>query len=132
METIKITNRATLPILQRFTAAYKLWYGILPNVSKMSRYTLGEKVDGLFLEIMELLYVASFLPKEQKSPYLQEAIGKLDMLKFFLQLGWEIKVLDNTKYVALSEPLDEVGRMLGGWLRQVTLPPEKSSRAAVK
>ncbi len=45
------------------------------------------------------------------------------MLKFFLQLGWEIKVLDNSKYVALSEPLDEVGRMLGGWLRQVTLPP---------
>lgn len=87
METIKITNRATLPILQKFTAAYKLWYGILPNVSKMSRYTLGEKVDGLFLEIMELLYVASFLPKEQKSPYLQEAVGKLDMLKFFLQLG---------------------------------------------
>jgi hypothetical protein len=81
---------------------------------------------------MELLYVASFLPKEQKSPYLQEAVGKLDMLKFFLQLGWEIKVLDNSKYVALSEPLDEVGRMLGGWLRQVTLPPENNSRAAVK
>ncbi len=56
----------------------------------------------------------------------------VDMLKFFLQLGWEIKVLDNSKYVALSEPLDEVGRMLGGWLRQVTLPPENNSRAAVK
>ncbi len=34
--------------------------------------------------------------------------------------------------IALSEPLDEVGRMLGGWLRQVTLPPENNSRAAVK
>lgn len=132
METIKITNRTTLPILQRLTATYKLWYGILPNISKMSRYTLGEKVDGLFLEIMELFYLASFLPREQKSQHLEEAVGKLDLLKFFIQLGWEIKMLDNAKYVALSEPLDEVGRMLGGWLRQMALPPGSGSRAAAK
>lgn len=36
-----------------------------------------------------------------------------------LQIAWEIKALDNKKYIALSEHLNEVGRMLGGWNKQV-------------
>ena len=31
---------------------------------------------------------------------------------------WELKDLDDKKYVSISEPLNEVGRMLGGWLRK--------------
>jgi len=37
------------------------------------------------------------------------------VLKFFLQIAWEIKALENKKYIALSEKLNEVGKMLGGW-----------------
>jgi len=42
-------------------------------------------------------------------------ITKLDSLKFFLQLAWENKCLANNKYTELSEQLNEIGRMLGGW-----------------
>ena len=31
---------------------------------------------------------------------------------------WEIKCLDNKKYITLSLKLDEVGKMLGGWQGQ--------------
>jgi hypothetical protein len=48
------------------------------------------------------------------------AIGKSDLLKFFLQLGWEQKVLDAKTYGALIVLLDEVGRMLGGWKRSLS------------
>lgn len=33
---------------------------------------------------------------------------------------WETKSLDNKKYIALSEKIDEIGRMLGGWNGQLT------------
>lgn len=131
IDTTKIPNRATLPIIQRLTAVYKLWHEIMPSLPKTSRYTLGEKLDGLLLEIMDLMYTASFLPREQKPQYLQKAVGKLDLLKFFIQLLWEIKSLDNKHFVALSEPLEEIGRMLGGWIRQITAPPG-NSRAGMK
>jgi len=126
-DVTKIPNRATLPVLKRLTTAYRLWHEIMPTITKTSRYTLGERVDRLFLEIMEYMYIASFLPKEQKLPYLQQAVGKLDLLKFFLQLSWEIKVLDNKKYIALTEPLEETGRMLGGWTKQVATAPKETS-----
>jgi hypothetical protein len=33
---------------------------------------------------------------------------------------WETKSLDNKKYIALSEKIGEIGKMLGGWNGQLT------------
>jgi len=59
------------------------------------------------------------MAKEQKRIILQKAANKLDLLKFFTQISWEIKSLDNKKYITLSELLNEIGKMLGGWNRQL-------------
>jgi ribosomal protein S18 len=69
--------------------------------------------------MVELLFTASYLGKEQKLPYLQKAGGKLDLLKFFLQIAWELKYIDNKKYIILSEHLSETGKMLGGWIKGI-------------
>jgi len=131
MNSNNIPNRATLPILKQLIAIYKMWHEIMPSLAKTSRYTLGEKIDNFFLAVIELVHTASFLSKEQKQPYLQNAAVKIDLLKFFLQITWEIRAIDTKKYITLSELLDEIGRMLGGWIRQLTVPPG-SSRAAMK
>ena len=98
---------------------YKLWQEYRDNLAKKYRFTLGGKIDTLFIEIIELLYTASYLSKQEKLPYLQKAIKRLDVLKFFFQVAWEIKALNNKKYIAISEQLNEIGRMLGGWLRGI-------------
>ena len=94
---------------------YKLWYEYLGHYPKNARYTLGSKVDGFFIDTIELIFLAGSVNKEKKLPYIERASSKFDLLKLFLQISWEVKVLDNKKYVALSEPLNEIGRMLGGW-----------------
>jgi len=74
----------------------------------------------LFIEIIEAVATASFLSRQEKLPYVRRGIQKLDALKILLMILWEIKALDNKKYSILSEPLDEIGRMLGGWNGQLT------------
>ena len=111
------TQASVLPIIQRLIAAYKLWDEFRNHFPKKSRYTLGVKIDSLFLDTLELLFVASYLVKGQKLPRLQRANGKLDLVKFFLQIAWELRAIDNGKYIALSEQLTEIGRMLGGWIK---------------
>lgn len=96
-----------------------MWHEFIQHFPQKSRYTLGAKIDSLFLEILELAFTASYLNKQEKLPFIRKTAAKLDVLKFFLQLAWEIKVLDNKKYIALSEQLNEIGRMTGGWIRQV-------------
>ena len=108
-----------MPIIQHLVATYKVWHEFLPHVPKDSRYTLGAKIDALLVETLEAVFVASYLGKDKKLPYVQKAAAKLDLGKFFLQILWEIKALDNKKYIALSENLDQIGRMLGGWMRQL-------------
>ncbi|MBI1956994.1 MAG: diversity-generating retroelement protein Avd [Candidatus Niyogibacteria bacterium] len=114
-----------MPILQKFISAYKLWNEFVTHFPKKSRYTLGEKIDSLFVDTIELLFTAGYLSKEQKLPYLQRANGKLDLLKFFLQIAWELKAIDNKKYIALSKQLDEIGKMLGGWMRGIQKTPPR-------
>ncbi len=46
---------------------------------------------------------------------LGKTIAKLDNLKFFMQLGWESKLIPTDKYSLVSGELEEIGRMLGGW-----------------
>jgi hypothetical protein len=94
---------------------YKLWHEYRNNFPKKSRYTLGDKIDLLFLQTLELLFIASYQSKEKKLITLEMAVKKLDLLKFLLRISWELKVLDNQKFITLSEKLQEIGRMLGGW-----------------
>ena len=92
----------------------------MPHIPKNSRYTLGEKIDELFLATIENTFIASYLKRGGKIPLLTKITLKLDLLKFFLQLLWEIKSLDNKKYILLSKQLNEIGRMLGGWQKHFT------------
>ncbi|MFH1049230.1 MAG: four helix bundle protein [Patescibacteria group bacterium] len=108
----------SISIIQKFLAVYKIWNEYRNHLPKKSRHTIGTKIDSLFLDTIELFFIASYLSKQEKIIYLRKASGKLDLLKFFLQIAWEIKSLDNKKYIILSEHLGEIGQMLGGWMRQ--------------
>ncbi|MDO8493338.1 MAG: four helix bundle protein [bacterium] len=96
-------------------SVYKLWHRILEDFPKKSKYSLGSKIDLLFIEVLEAMYTASYLSKKEKIPFLQRAINKLDTLKFFLQVAWEVDSLDETKFMSLFEPLYNIGQLLGGW-----------------
>ena len=116
-------------ILQHLLQAYLLWQEFLNNFPKKSRYTLGAKIEQCFLDTLEAIFVASIQPREKKLPYLERAVIKFDTLKFFLQTAWESKALDNNKYVALSKPLEEIGRQLGGWYKNIlTQTPARRER----
>lgn len=113
------THRKLLPIVQSLVSAYKLWHEFVPHIAKTQRYSLGGKIDTYFIGVIEATIVAASLVKVEKIPYLVRAVAKLDLLKFFLYVAWDVKALDNNKYLALSEKLDEIGRQLGGWKRQL-------------
>ena len=117
-----------LPLLQKVKGAYLLWYGYYQALPKAHRHSLGQRVDALFVEIMEMIASASFLGRTEKLPYVRLAIRKVDTLKLLLMVLWETKSLDNKKYIALSVKVEEIGKMLGGWSGQIQKQnsPEKS------
>jgi len=108
-----------LPVIEHAVSVYKLWYEYRDHFPKKSRYTLGDRIDTIFIQLVELLWAAGYQGKDEKLPTIAAAIRKLDGLKFLLRIAWEIKILDSTKYASLSEPLFEIGKMLGGWRKGI-------------
>jgi len=106
-----------IPIFKKSYELYKTFYGYRNTVSKQDRYTLWQRCENLILDILENILWASQLPKKDKLPILEKASLKLNFLRVFLRLCKEIKTIDNKKYVLLQEIIDEIGRMLGGWIR---------------
>jgi len=106
--------------LHKIRTIYLLWFSVLKILPKTPRFTLGQRIDDLFVETIEMLATAAFLSREEKMPFVRTAIRKLDTIKILLSILWETKSLDNKKYIALSVPLEEIGRMAGGWYGQLT------------
>jgi four helix bundle protein len=108
-----------IPIFTKLYDFYKNLSQILTLFPKAKRYTLGQKIDNLTLEIFESSIAAGISSSEKKLPHLEKAIISLDLLKILLRLAKDIQCLDNKKYLQLQESLQEIGRMLGGWKRSV-------------
>lgn len=106
-------------MLEKLKSAYVLWHGYYQTIPKAHRYTLGSRIDTLFIETIEAIASATFLSKTEKQSWVRLAIRKLDTMKVLLMILWETKSLDTKKYTALSLPLEEVSRMLGGWNGQL-------------
>ena len=106
-------------MLEKLKSAYKLWHHYHELLPKTQKYSLGNRLDELLIESLEATATAAFLPKTEKIPWVRLAIRKMDTMKILLSILWETKSLDNKKYIALSEKIDEIGKQLGGWNGQL-------------
>ncbi len=106
-----------IPIFKKTYDLYKTFYEYRNLVPKLDRHTIWQKSEDLILGILEGILTASKLYKAAKAPVLENASVKLNLLRVFVRLMKEVKTIDNKKYAALEEMIDEIGRMLGGWIK---------------
>lgn len=52
-----------------------------------------------------------------KKPALERASARLERLRIYARLAYDLKVIGMKKYKALSKYVDEIGRMIGGWMK---------------
>jgi len=108
-----------VPLLQKSKDSYLLWHTYFKLIPKEHRFSLGVKIDSIFIEVIEIISGALYVNKEEKALYIKTVIRKTDTLKLLFLMLWETKSLDNKKYLMISKKIDEIGRMLGGWLGQI-------------
>jgi len=110
-------NEFDIPIFKKIYELYKDFYLCLQNFPRQHRYSLGSKCDELITEILASIVAASQLPKFGKLPHLEAASVKVNLLRINFRLAQEIKAMDTKRYLAFQATLDEVGKMLGGWIK---------------
>ncbi|MFA6274409.1 MAG: four helix bundle protein [Candidatus Paceibacterota bacterium] len=88
---------------------------------RIARYTTGTRIENHFLDLLELIYKAYYASLENKSEKIVEAINKNDIIKYLLQIAWENKFVKEKEYLELSNKLQEVGKILGGWKKGIDI-----------
>jgi hypothetical protein len=125
----KIPQDKLIPIILRLKDNYNLWQQILAIFPKANRFTLGSKIDEIFLKTIEYCFLASYASNQEKIILIDRGSARIDLLKLFLQLAWEIKAIENNQYTNISHSIYEIGRMLGGWKKSLLQKtPENISR----
>ncbi|MBI4158518.1 MAG: four helix bundle protein [Candidatus Yanofskybacteria bacterium] len=112
-----------------FQAAYKLylaWHVRCQLIPKKERFAIGQKTENLLLELMMSIVTAY----HTKSPALKretlfKANSIMECVKIIMRLAKDIKALDQRWYIEYERRLQEMGKMLGGWIRQTQNSPNK-------
>lgn len=112
-------NDFDIPILKKTYDLFRTFHEYRKVVPKHDRFTIFERTENTMLDLIEHLLSAGYGEKEGKRMSLERASVKLNTLRFFVRLMKETKSFDNKKYVVLQEMIDEIGRMLGGWMRSL-------------
>lgn len=110
-------NDTEIPILKKSYDLYKTFHEYRTLVPKQNRYTLYERCENSILDMLENLLEAGYGKHSNKQERLEIASIKLNLIRFFVRLMKDTKSLDTKKYLTLQLHIDEIGRMLGGWIR---------------
>ncbi|MBI3495482.1 four helix bundle protein [Candidatus Berkelbacteria bacterium] len=108
-----------MPIVQKLYIFYRDLHAAVLLFPKVDKHSLGQILQNKSLQLIETILIASRLNSNAKKNMLIQANGQLDLIKLLIRLAHEIKIIDHTKYLSLQAYLQEVGRMLGGWLRSL-------------
>lgn len=112
-------NDFDIPIVKRTYELYKTFYAYRVDVSKQDRYTTWQKCENCLLDVLEEILFASQTGKAEKLSLLEKTSIKLNFLRMFIRLMKDVRTIDNKKYLVLETDVDEIGRMLGGWIRSL-------------
>ena len=105
--------------LSAITKANDLLRWLLPALDKFPRtrkFTLGDRIENLALDVLTGLIQAKY--QRQKAGTLAEVNLKLETLRHLIRLAKDLKCVSIKGYEHASKLLVDLGREVGGWLKQ--------------
>jgi len=106
-----------------FTRCYDLLAWLLPRAEKFPRafrFTVTQRLIDAALDLQEALSEAQSQRAAPRLNALREADAALNHLRIYLRLAHDWRWLNAGQYEHVSTIVAEIGRLLGGWLKQST------------
>ena len=107
--------RRTGPALE---AMYQFMLWLVPTVDKFPRarkFTLGDRIETTALDVLDGLIAATYT--SGRDALLAQANLGLERLRFLFRLAMELRCIDTKRYEHAARSLDEIGRLVGGWMK---------------
>ncbi len=98
---------------------YDLIKWLMPQIAKLPRshkFTLGDRITNLALDTLDLLIQAVYT--RRRLELLQRANLNLERLRYMIRLCHDLDLLTLKRYEYVSREINEIGKQIGGWIRQ--------------
>ena len=93
---------------------------LMPQLNRFPRdqkFVLGDRIETKVLDVQEFCLSAYY--SRDKRGHLLKANLQLEVARHLVRLAHALKLFSNHTCGVLAEKMDEVGRMIGGWLKSV-------------
>ena len=89
------------------------------------RHTVTQRLLDAALDCQEAVFAAQSQRGAARQTQLARADAALSALRLYLRLAHRWQWLNDGQYAHASKLVAEVGRLLGGWIRQGVVPPSQ-------
>lgn len=105
-----------------FTRTYDLITWLLPHCERFpraQRFVVTQRLTDAALDFQERLIEANHQPPGAgRLALLREADAELSKLRLYVRLAFRWQWLSESQYEFVSEQIADIGKLLGGWLKQ--------------
>lgn len=110
-----LQKEVELPIFVKWIDFLKWLYSKSEKFPKKVRFTFSNRMNNLALDIVENLIDARY--SRSKYRPLRQANLSLEKLRVFFRIAYESRFISCETYKHGVKKINEVGRMLGGWIK---------------
>jgi hypothetical protein len=110
-----MTDRSDMLIIKKGYDFSKWLLGHTGKFPKSYRFSVALKLENGILEFIEMTTVANM--RRDKLPVLKRADEALARIRLLFRLSYEMRFINIVSYEFGSRQLVELGKMLGGWIR---------------
>lgn len=107
--------RQTGPALEK---AYQFVLWLVPTVEKFPRsqkFLLGDRLQQTAVDMIEGLIEATYT--RDRGRILDRVNLMIEKLRYLVRLAKDLRHLDLRRYEFAARNLDEIGRLVGGWMK---------------
>ena len=117
-ETTKDPRSSDLMIRQKVEAMIEYGHVAIRQFPKIERHVLGAEIRSTMWGILRYIVVCN--KRYHKKTTMQDLDAELDLLRSQVRMAKNMGYIDVKKYEHWSRLNDEIGRMLGGWIKFVS------------
>lgn len=92
---------------------------VLQKFPRNQKFLLADRIQNKTLDNQELLIQAFYSKPDQKVELLKKVNIQLEQLRFLFRLCHDLKYVDTGRYEFISKLVNEVGAMLGSWMKSL-------------
>lgn len=103
------------PIIKEWASTAKEIFLSTTLFPRNVRGSLCLKIENYTLEVQDLLIDAFY--SKTKREYLLTLNNRLEKIRFLFRLSYELRFVNEAKYLTLVKRVNKTGAMVGGWLK---------------